>query len=108
MWEPSPCASHLMLLPSFPLEVFSLFEVLFFIFFFHFFHMLHPRHMEVSRLGFKSELQLPAYTTATATRDPSRVCDLHHSTWQGQILNTLSEARDQTHNLMDTSWVCYH
>ena len=25
-----------------------------------------PRHMEVPRLGVKSELQLPAYTTATA------------------------------------------
>ena len=24
----------------------------------------HPRHMEVSRLGVKPELQLPAYTTA--------------------------------------------
>ena len=33
---------------------------------------------EVLRVGVKSEQQLPAYTTATATamRDPSRVCDL--------------------------------
>ena len=31
---------------------------------------LHPRHMEVPRLGLKSELQLLAYTTATATPDP--------------------------------------
>ena len=29
----------------------------------------------------------------------SRVCDLHHSSWQYQILNPLSEARDQTLNL---------
>uniref|UniRef100_A0A8D1M8R1 Cystathionine beta-synthase n=1 Tax=Sus scrofa TaxID=9823 RepID=A0A8D1M8R1_PIG len=35
--------------------------------------------MEVPRVGVESELQLPAYTTATATSDPSRVCDLHHS-----------------------------
>ena len=28
--------------------------------------------MEVPRLGVESELQLPAYTTATATLDPSR------------------------------------
>ena len=27
----------------------------------------HPRHREVPRLGVQSELQLPAYTTATAT-----------------------------------------
>ena len=38
-----------------------------------------PWHMEILRLGVESELQLPAYTTATATQDPSRVCDLHHS-----------------------------
>ena len=29
------------------------------------------RHMEVPRLGVASELQLTAYTTATATPDPS-------------------------------------
>ena len=29
-----------------------------------------PRHTEVPRLGVESELQLPAYTTATATPDP--------------------------------------
>ena len=31
--------------------------------------------MEVPRLEVASELQLPAYTTATATPDPSLVCD---------------------------------
>ena len=60
-------------------------------------------HMEVPRLEVESELQLPAYTTAT--RDPSHVCDLHHSSQQRQILNSLSEARDGTHVLMDLSWV---
>ena len=34
---------------------------------------LHLWHMEVPRLGVQSELQLPAYATATATRDLSRV-----------------------------------
>ena len=48
--------------------------------------------MEVPRLGVESELHPPAYTTATATWDPSRVCDLHHSTQQRRILNSLSEA----------------
>ena len=32
----------------------------------------HLQYMEVPRLGVKAELQLPAYTTATATRDWSR------------------------------------
>ena len=31
----------------------------------------HPWHMEVPRLGAESELQLPAYTIATATPDLS-------------------------------------
>ena len=56
----------------------------------------HLWHMEVSRLGVESELQLWAYATATATQDLSCVCDLHHSSGQGQVLNPLSEARDQT------------
>ena len=45
----------------------------------------HQQHMEVPRLGVELELQLSAYTTATATaivtatKDPSHVCDLNHS-----------------------------
>ena len=61
--------------------------------------------MEVPRLGVKSGLQLPAYATATATPDPSLICELHHSSWQRWILNPVSEARDQTHILTDTRWV---
>ena len=59
--------------------------------------------MEVPRLGVKLERKLLAYTTATATPDPSRICDLHYSSWQRQILHPLSKARDQTQNLMVTS-----
>ena len=54
----------------------------------------HPRHTEVPRQGVQLELQLPAYTTATATPDPSRICDLHRSSGQHRVLNPLSEARD--------------
>ena len=50
-------------------------------------------HMEVPRLGVSSELQLRAYTTATATPDPSRVCDLHHSSWQRLMVNKLIELK---------------
>ena len=48
--------------------------------FFLFFVFLRLRlwHMEVPRLGVKSELQLLAYTTATGARDPNRICDLHY------------------------------
>ena len=56
----------------------------------------HPWHMEVLRLGVKSELQLQAYTTAIAMTDPSHVCDLYHSFWQHWILNPLRRARDWT------------
>ena len=63
--------------------------------------------MEVPRLGVKSELQLPAYATATAAWDLSHICDLYHSSQQHQILNPLSEAQDGICVLMDTSWVFY-
>ena len=68
----------------------------------------HPWHMEVPRPGVESELQLPTYTTATATPDRGLVCDLHHSSWQRWILNLLSEARNGTRNLMVPSWMCFH
>ena len=64
--------------------------------------------MEVPRLVVKSELQLLAYATVTAMWDPSRVCDLHHSSWQRWIPNLLREARDRTHILMDITWVHNH
>ena len=69
---------------------------------------LHLGHMEVPRLGVKSELQLPAYTTATTMPDLSCICELHHSSRQRWILNPLFEARDGTHVLTDTSPAHYH
>jgi len=46
--------------------------------------------MEVPRLGVELELQLPAYTTVTATRD----------------LNPLSGARDLAHIVLDPIGIC--
>ena len=63
--------------------------------------------MVIPRLGVQLELQLLASTTATATSDLSRICDLHHSSWQCQILNSLSEARDPTRNLMVPSQISF-
>ena len=68
---------------------------------------LHLRHREVPELGVEGELQLPACATVTAVQDLSRVFNLHPSSWQHQILNSLCEARDRTHILMDPSQVCY-
>ena len=51
------------------------------VFFFLVFLGLYPQHMEVPRLGVESELQLPAYATATAIPDLSYICD--HTTAQG-------------------------
>ena len=71
---------------------------------------LHLQHMGVPRLGVELDLQLPAYITATAiaTQDLSCICYLQHSSWQHGILNQLSEARNQTRVLTDTSQVCYY
>ena len=57
--------------------------------------------MEVPRPGAELELQLLAYTTATATLDLSLVCDLHSSLQRCQILKPLSKARNQTCILTD-------
>ena len=60
----------------------------------------YPWHMEVPRLGVEL-----AYATAIASPDLSRVCNLHHSSWQCWVLNPLSELRDWTCTLMDTSQI---
>ena len=68
---------------------------------------LHPQHMEVPRLGVKSELRLPACTTATATLDLNWLCKLCCSSRQCQILNPLSKARGRIHILRGTIWIRY-
>ena len=71
--------------------------------FFFFFLLLRatPAAYDGSLATAQSELQM----LAKAMPDPSRVCILHHSSQQHQILNPLSKARGQTHVLMDTSQV---
>ena len=81
--------------------VYSILSTSSFFFFFFFLSLLsflgrHPWHMEVPRLGVKSELQLLAYTIAIVMRDLSCSCQIH---------NPLSEARDRTLILVDASRV---
>ena len=80
----------------------------YFFFFFFWFQGLHARYMEVPRLAVELEVQLPAYTTGTATQDLSHLCELHSSSQQRQVLNLLSETRDGTCILKDTSRVHSH
>ena len=71
-----------------------------------FFCFLEPysRHLDVSRRGVESELQLSACTMATARPDGSLICNLDHSSWQCWTLNPLNTAQDPTHVvMMDTS-----
>ena len=71
--------------------------------FFFVFLGLCPQHMEIPKLGAELELQLLAYILATIMQDPSRICDLYHSSQHWRILNPRREARDGTRLLMDTS-----
>ena len=84
----------------------SLFLYLKKIFFLPFFLGPHLQHMEIPRLGVELGLHPVVYATAMATWDLSLICDLYHSSWQGQILNPLYEARYSTCILMDPSRVC--
>ena len=59
--------------------------------------------MEVPRLEVQSGAT--AAGLYAATWDLSRICNLHYSSEQRWILNSLSKTRDQTHVLMDTSQV---
>ena len=68
---------------------------------------LYPWHVEVPRLRVELQLQLQASIMATAMSDLSYVCDLHHSSQQHQVLNSLSEVRDGIHVLMNPHRVLY-
>ena len=68
----------------------------------------HLKHMEVPRLGVELELLLPVYATATATPEPNVSVTYPTAHDNARSFNPLSEARDQTHILMDTSQVHYH
>ena len=74
--------------------------------FFLIFLGLHLRHMEVPRQG-SNRPQLPASTAATATPDPSRVFNPHHSSRQHWILAPPIEAGGQTRSLVVPHQICF-
>ena len=77
------------------------------VFFYLFFCAASAAHRssQIKKL-LKLELQLPAYTTATAMPDLSQICHLHHSSWKRQIPDPLT--RDGIGILMDSSQICFH
>lgn len=48
--------------------------------------------MEIPGVGAELELRLPAYAAATATTDPSCICNLLRSLQQHRSLNPMSKA----------------
>ena len=94
-----------MSLETSPSVCINLFSIIYLFIYFVFLRLL-PWHMEVPRLGVKLERQLLAI--AVAMPDQSHVCDLHHSSRQHWILNSLTEARDQTCVLTDASQIRFH
>ena len=67
-----------------------------------------PEAYGSSQAGVTLELQLPAYTTATAMPALSHLCDLHRSSGERQIFNPPSGARDCSCVLVDTSLLLSH
>ena len=92
---------------SFYIFFFSVLTFFFFFFFFLLFRAAPTACIGFQGLGLKSELQLLAYTTATATWDMSHICSLHHSSRQHRIPNPLSRARDRIRNLMVPCQICF-
>ena len=69
---------------------------------FFFFFMATPTAHGSSQARGQIKFWLQTYAIATATQDPSHICNLHRSLRQSQILNPLSKARDQTRILTNT------
>ena len=80
----------------------------FFIFYFLLFFRTTPIAYGCSQARGQIGATAAAYATVTETWDPSCICDLHHSSRKRWIPDPLSETRDLTHILMDTSQIRFH
>ena len=71
----------------------------------HFSLRPHVQHMEVPQLGVESELDLSAYTIATAKTYSNCICDLHHILWQCRILTHWARPGIKPKCLRTSCWV---
>ena len=92
---------------------FSFFLFLFFFFFFFLFLLFRPTPMAYGSSQTRGWIGVVATSLhhvhhSHINSGSEWVCDLHYSSRQCQIPDPLSEARDRTHILMDTSRICFH
>ena len=62
--------------------------------------LFHSHACGICKFPARGQIGATAHTTATVTLDPSHIYDLYLSLQPHHILNPLSEARDQTYNLL--------
>ena len=74
-------------------------------FFFFLFRAAHAAYGGSQARGWIGAVATGSYT---ATPDPSRIYELHHSWWQRPILNAQSKARDRNLILMVTSQIRFY
>ena len=78
----------------------------------NFFFFFFGRAASVAYGGSQAKGQIRATAASLCyshSNTGSKPClDLYHSSWQCRILNSLSEARDRSHNLMVPSWDHFH
>ena len=101
------CFSEKQFLSNTPSSFILFYFILFYFILFFVILGLQLKHMEVPRLGVKSELQLLASTTATVMQDLSCVCDLtpQFTSTPGSLTHWARSGIDRTCVLKDSSWV---
>ena len=73
--------------------------------FFFFFCFFRAVPMAYGGSQARGRIEAASLHHSAAMRDPSLICNLHHSSWECWIPSPLSKARDLTCILMDPKWV---